>query len=279
MPAIPRTIHGDDLLYRFFNNLLTDKSEAFAAVPQLLLETMAIWWPLETYATVPVLLPWVVRDPSCRGAPKRGIPDEWGSPDDSGYLRDDNSLIKSLPRSLSIRGPRLSGLSGARIGTEFVAAHVWRKVKDSPLLASRWPELNSFVPNLVWLPGQVAKLTDREGSGVQETLQVMSWTIYRDVDVESRYAELTERAWSLLPLPARLIRPLDAGRLNWFEPTERFYATRAARLACVVNALRDLEAGVPLRKKVITTRYTSGLPSLDPYVRRQLLERLSALAD
>jgi hypothetical protein len=65
-------------------------------------------------------------------------PDKWSSPDDAGFLRDDNSLIKALPRSLLVRGPKNSHISGARLGTEFVAAHVWRVVGHEHL-ASRLP--------------------------------------------------------------------------------------------------------------------------------------------
>jgi hypothetical protein len=38
----------------------------------------------------------------------------------------------------------------------------------------------SFLPNLVWLPSQLAKLSDREGSFVQ-TLAAVSRRIYRGV--------------------------------------------------------------------------------------------------
>lgn len=270
-------VHGDDLLYRFFNNLLASQDEPFAAIPQMLLEAMAIWLPPETYARLPLLLPWVVRDPSCRGAPRRGVADEWGSPDARGYLRDDNSLIKNLPRALPITGPSRSGLAGARIGTEFVASHVWRRVNGSSVLASRWPELNSFVPNIVWLPGQIAKLTDREGSAVQDTLQAMSMRIYRDVPVPSRYTDIVERAWSLLPMPQREVERLDLSKLNWFMPTERFYATRELRLRTVVGALAGLDRGQKPVTKVITTRYGEGLAHVDSVARGELRRFLEGL--
>jgi hypothetical protein len=271
-----RVVHGDDLLYRFFSNLLSSEDPALTAVPQMLLEAMAIWLPRETYSRLPVMLPWVVRDPTCRGAPSRGIPDVWGSPDPKGYLRDDNSLIKGLTRALDISGPSRSGLAGARMGTEFVAAHVWRQVNDSSVLASRWPELNSFVPNLVWLPGQIAKLTDREGGPVQETLQAMSVEIYRNVAVNPRYEALTQRAWSLLPAPKRSVE-LDCKNLNWFVLTESFYATREARLRTVVNALSGLELGQAPTTKVITTRYGAGLADVNAEERSELLRKLSGL--
>src|SRR5688572_17571169 len=97
---------------------------------------MAVWFPVEVYAALPVLLPWVVRDPSCRGSRKNGVvvrPDQWSAPNELGYLRDDNSLVKGLPRALTIRGPKDAHLDGRRLGTEFVASHIWRQTSAEGL--------------------------------------------------------------------------------------------------------------------------------------------------
>lgn len=174
MPVKRRLVHGDDLLYRFFRDLFEDDSELAASIPSRMLIDMGVWLPLDVYYRWPVLLPWVVRDSACRGNRKRGIPDQWSSPNSLGYLRDDNSLVKGLPRSLDIASPRGTSLRGARLGTKFVASHVWREVEGSEL-ASRVPLLNSFVPNLVWLPLQVSKLSDQERSPVQLALQGLAW--------------------------------------------------------------------------------------------------------
>jgi hypothetical protein len=207
-----RIIHGDDLLYRFFQEALRSNQELFAAVPQLLITTMALWLPsIRMSAGLP--LPWVVRDPKCRGNPREGIADQWSSPDESGFLRDDNSLIKAIPRALTVKGPRGSHVHGARLGREFVASHVWRKVNDDQL-ASRIPLLNSFVPNLVWLPGQVAKLTDREGGVVQQTLQAMSYEIYRRAPIAGHLLDVVEETWALIPPPTMIPRPFRLEDLN-----------------------------------------------------------------
>ena len=153
---------------------------------------MAIWLPLEVYQHIPVLMPWVVRDPQCRGSKNKNIPDQWASPNEDGYLRDDNSLVKSLTRSLSVRGPKGSHLNGSRMGSEFVASHIWRKV-DADRLASRIPLLNTFVPNLVWLPSQIAKLSDIEGGIVQQTLQAISRGIYSNVESTAIYSRLSPK--------------------------------------------------------------------------------------
>ena len=266
-----RVVHGDDLLYRFFNDLFLEDSELAAQLPVRMLASMGIWLPLEIYYDWPIMLPWVVRDATCRGNKKRQIPDQWGAPDERGFLRDDNSLIKALPRSLSVRTPIGGRLNGARMGTEFVAAHVWRVV-DHVNLASRHPLLNSFVPNLVWLPSQVSKLSDREGGPVQLALQSMSWQIYRHAPVAPHLAEIVEEAWTLVPEPKPSVDELPD--LNWFESTDRFHSTRRARLDSVVDALRRLAQEQPLEEKVITTRYGVGLPHVRESARSDLLLHL-----
>lgn len=273
---INKVVHGDDLLYRFFLDLFTSEPELFAVIPQLLVESMAIWLPLDVYQHNPVLLPWVVRDPKCRGNAKTDVPDQWASPNKDGYLRDDNSLVKSLPRSLGVRGPKGSRLNGSRIGSEFVASHIWRRV-DADRSANRIPLLNTFVPNLVWLPSQVAKLSDIEGGIVQQTLQAMSHCIYNCAPLDSHLQPIVAEAWSLLPQPVVRVE-IDLSRLNWFASTDRFMAVRKARLMTVIDALTMLAAGEPLTRKVIATRYTEGLPRVGVEPRQELLQFLLRFA-
>jgi hypothetical protein len=271
-PKLKKVVHGDDLLYRFFQDALVKEPDLFAKVPQMMLEAMGIWFPRKTCRQWPVLLPWVVRDPKCRGNKSKGLPDEWGAPNELGYLRDDNSLVKGLPRSLSIKTGGFAKLKGARMGTEFVASHVWRVVPGTDVLASRNPLLNSFIPNLVWLPSQVAKLTDIEGGIVQKTLQSTAWAIYRHAPVAPHLAELVEEVWRMLPTPEPV--SVSDTDLNWFEVTEQFLATRGRRLNEVIYALERLDQGEALSKKVISTRYTVGLPKVEGNTRMELLGRL-----
>lgn len=266
-----KVVHGDDLLYRFFQNALKKEPELFAKVPRMMLEAMGIWFPRKTYRVFPVLLPWVVRDASCRGNKLKGIPDMWGAPNGTGYCRDDNSLVKALPRSFSVCSPALGNLNGARMGNEFVASHVWREVKGDAL-ASRNPLLNSFIPNLVWLPSQVAKLTDREGEIVQRTLQSMAYAIYRDAPVDSLLVDVVEAAWSMIPEP----EPIDIADsdINWFAVTDRFLTTRTSRLGEAIDVLETLAAGGPIPPSNLPSRYVAGLPQVTEMARVALLADL-----
>lgn len=271
MAANKKNVDGDDLLYRFFQELFSDESSGAEGLPLRMLATMGIWLPLDVYHDWPILLPWVVRDNKCRGNKKQGIPDQWGSPNEDGYFRDDNSLVKALPRTFSVQANApLPVLRGARMGKAFVASHIWREVNHQDL-ASRIALLNSFTPNLLWLPRQVSKLSDREGSIIQQTLQAMSWQIYRHAPVAPHLEEVVEEAWRLIPEPQL---SLDLPALNWFESTARFFKTRETNLNVLIAALRALEAGEPLEGKVLSKRYTAGLPGVEATARRDLLRHL-----
>jgi hypothetical protein len=256
-PNRRRIIHGDDLLYTFFKDMFERDAKQAIEISRDLLVATAIWLPLDLYEVQPVLLPWVVRDPTCRGSRHRGVDDEWSAPNSEGFMRDDNSAIKGLCRSLPISAPRVTRLNGARMGTEFVASHVWREIA-SPELASRHPLLNSFIPNLVWLPSQVAKLSDREGSPLQLVLQAMSSKVYRAHVVNPEMRPIVEEAWSLIPQP-NMCPEFDVAKLSWFVVTDRFRTLRSTRIREVRDAFATVVAGGSLSRKVVSTRYTAGI--------------------
>lgn len=258
-----REIHGDDLLYRFFNYVIPKEPELFKHVPHLLVISMSVWFPKSVYQEMPVLLPWVVRDPTCRGKRSRGQivePDQWGSPNSDGYLRDDNSLVKGLPRSLSIYSSAYPFINGKRLGSEFVASHIWRNNRTG-VLASRLPELNTFIPNLVWLPSQVAKLSDREDGSFQTALKEVSWSIFRSVPLDSQAQDIAEKSWALLTPPGKF-RPLLDSEINWFVSNLRFIKTRKAKLAAVIRALEQVRKGEAAPRTLQPSRYRDGLPGV-----------------
>jgi hypothetical protein len=206
---------------------------------------------------MPLLTPHAVRDNTCRKDVKAGRPEAWGSPNNEGYFRDDNSLIKRIPAALAIES-HFSGYNGARIGKGFVASHVWR-ITTTGDSAPRNPLTNSFVPNLVWLPTQVAKLSDREGSFVQTYLQAISKKIYGAVPVSPHRESAVAEAWALLPDPPG-IPPQGlpgAEGLNFFGYTEEFYQNRLKSL----RKVRDLIAACSHGEEgpEVSKRYNEGL--------------------
>ena len=210
MPQGPRTraargsrrqLDGEHVLYHYLQkDLLHSDIWLFQMLAARLVVALGVWLAPAAYARLPILRPYAVRDPDARGNKARQLPDQWGSPTAAGLFRDDNSLIKRIPYSLPIRSLRNAHYAGRHIERGFVAAHVWRVI-EGDVLASRDPLTYSFIPNLVWLPTQVAKLTDREGSFAQAYLQAISRKIYEPFPLSSPLRTLVEPIWARLPAP------------------------------------------------------------------------------
>lgn len=263
--AAPK-IDGAHVLYHYLQkDLLKNDIWLFQMLTARLVVSLGIWLSPLAYERFPILLPFAVRDPKCRGDRNKGIPDEWGSPDGRGYFRDDNSLIKGIPRSLTIKNPANALYDGLRMGSGFVASHVWR-VLTSGDLASRDPRTYSFVPNLVWLPAQVSKLTDREGSFVQTYLQALSRKIYGGIQLPPSLRDIASEAWAKLPLPSAVPEQgLPAvEELNFFDPTPSFFERRLRTTELIRERLVDLENPSRTSAKLIASRYGDGLNRMKP---------------
>jgi hypothetical protein len=115
--ASPATIRPDGLLYEFLQRELWQEDVwLFQSLASRLIVKLGIWVSPATYARLPWLVPYARRDPNSRGSKKGGQPDQWGSAYDSGYFRDDNSLLKGLPRSMPVQSS-LAAYSGKQLGT------------------------------------------------------------------------------------------------------------------------------------------------------------------
>jgi hypothetical protein len=260
------TIQGNDLLYHYFQKtLLQEDPERFRDVITGLVVALGIWLPPIAYRRFPLLVPYAIRDPSCRGDRRRQVPDEWGAPDAQGRFRDDNSLIKGIPRSLVVENVENKLVNGKRLGTGFVAAHVWRRLSDGSD-APRDRRTYSFLPNLIWLPNQLAKLSDREDGFVQILLQALSTKLYRSLCLTPRLAAIVEPIWNRLPVGGESVMPAlpDVARLNYFRFDERWLARRRRTLEVVHAALVRAGEGSPPAAKVVASRYGSGLAQLQP---------------
>jgi hypothetical protein len=274
-------VDGAHALYHYLQKDLSRKDIwLFQMLAARLVVSLGVWLPPEVYRSLPVLLPFAVRDPESRGNSRRGVPDQWGSPSAKGLLRDDNSLIKNLPRSLRIQSAGNPHYHGKRLGNGFVACHVWRRLVDSGL-ASRDERTYSFVPNLVWLPVQVAELTDREGSFVQVYVQAVARKIFAGVKVSDSLRPMVESIWSKLPaapgVPAQGLP--DVNDLNFFSPDHPWMDRRRRVIAEVISGLETVRNGGRPEKKIICTRYTAGLPRIPADKALQLLVRLKGYAE
>jgi hypothetical protein len=277
-----KLLNGDNLLYRLFQKLLASEDHKIrSALAGEMIQGMTIWLPTELYQKCPVILPWVVRNPKCRPHKLKGkqYPDRWGAPDELGYQMDDNTLIKGIPKSLPIAGPEDSPLVGKKMGNDFVASHIWREVDGLDELASRHPELNSFVPNLVWLPSQISKLSDREGHIIQDLLKMASWKIYRGVKVDENCTEAVEAIWNLLEKDLEQV--VEKYRFNpevahYFLPKdEKFVLRRAETARKALEFISSCEKGTPTPSNNITARYVEGLPKVSQVTISKLKKQVS----
>lgn len=221
-------VDGENILYHYIQkNLLSANS--ISDFQKKLIEhfiiDLSIWIPTNLYMINPILLPFVVRDASCRKKNPSTGKHEWGMANEKGFLRDDNSLLKDIFNTCPIKSPEIKQYNKHLIGKGFVASHIWREINGTEKLASTLPDTNSFVPNLVWLPKQISKLTDREKSYAQRLLQKLSYEIYRDVNKD----EYTNRIWSFLSKPKITIE-LDKTKLNFFEISEIWIEKRLKKL-------------------------------------------------
>jgi hypothetical protein len=262
-----REIQTGNVLYHFLQHDLDRADpELFRRLTAQLVSRLGIWLAPSVYSRLPLVVPYARRDSLSRGNRAACLPDQWGAPDDRGYFRDDNSLVKGIPRSLPVSSS-FPLYHSRRLASGFVASHVWRTIA-SPEGAARNPFTYSFVPNLVWLPAQVAALSDREGSFVQHYLQRISLDIYRRCPVNAGHRGLIDKIWQLLPTPSKAGEERLPGieTLNYFHPTEAFFIRRQSMILRVAGAMAS---GVPTGK-VVSTRYTEGIPGVATGARQEL---------
>ncbi len=271
----PPKIRAEGLLYHFLQRELWEEDVwLFQSLASRLILRLGIWIHPDAYERIPWLLPYARRDPLSRGSKRLRIGDQWGSPDSEGYLRDDNSLLKGIPRSMPVQSS-LAAYSDRQLDRGFVAAHVWRTIAHD-LLAARHPLAYSFIPNVVWLPSDVAKLTDREGSFAQHFVQALAIKIYREAPVYDALKDLVEEAWELFPAPISVPEHSlpDVSSLSFFVPKPAFFDRRRRTFKDVAAVLRSPEPA----NKVIAERYVPGLLEVPREARESLAKRLERLA-
>lgn len=255
--------NAENILYHYIQKILLDDPTNPSGFVKELIEhliiDLSIWLSPTVYEVMPVLAPFVVRDPKCRA--RNGSVEKWGSADTEGYLRDDNSLIKSIPNALMINSPLKIIYSGKK-GSGFTACHIWRKLENQEKLASRYVKTNSFVPNLVWLPSIISELTDREGSYAQNLLKTISYKIYRNrmvsskINVNEIWDELND---PMLELPSYF----NIDCLNYFMADKKWIDRRKNLLNKEIKDIISLIKGEEIKnKKIKCSRYTLTLPSV-----------------
>lgn len=250
--------NGENIIYHYIQKTLIAEGENDDFTMELierLIVDLSIWIPKEVYLQLPILLPFVVRDASCRKKNAETGKHEWGFANSEGFLRDDNSLIKGIIKPLFVDGRRVKEYKNKKLANGFVASHIWRELQNGETkLASTLPKTNSFIPNLVWLPKQISKLTDREGSYAQEILKTLSYMIYYD---ENSNIDV----WSYFDNPNLEFKSaVNISELNYFKCPQKWIDKKKKDLNSELERiLNTLELGTLEDKKVKCSSY---LPTL-----------------
>lgn len=255
-----KRVDADNIIYHYIQNVLIADESNSSFVKELisnLIIGLSIWIDPKIYEKLPVAAPFVIRDPSCR-KDKKTNQDQWGYADENGFFRDDNSIIKGIVKSLKISSVNKALYKECKPGTGYIACHIWRNLENQEILASRYYKTNSFIPNLVWIPKQIAQLTDREGSFAQQLIQTISYKLYKDSPCEKDVDDI----WSELNNPKlELPDGFTIENLNIFSYDEKWLRRRTDSLIKEVKAiLSHLEQGTPLTQKIKSTSYTQTLP-------------------
>lgn len=252
-----KKVNGNNIIYHYLQkNLISDNDEFTKRLIEKLILDLSIWLPYHLFMNMPIIFPYAIRDSSCRKS-VNNINEEWGSANSKGFFRDDNSLIKGIIKSHNIKSSKIDQYNGKRLGVGFVACHIWREItiEGKTTLASGYHKTYSFIPNLVWLPNQISKLTDREGSYAQKVLQNVSRKIY----FESTNDKEIEKIWNLLPDPYIDIR-VNTKSLNYFQVSDEWINKRKNQ---IINEIKMIKNTIYNKKndkyKVKCSRY---LPSI-----------------
>lgn len=146
-------------------------------------------------------------------------------------------------------------------------------MRNKFMISSRHYMLNSFVPNLVWLPVQISKLTDRQLSLAQRLLQAISHKIYEEISMPSAISSL----WKSLPCPKELKDlNLDLARINYFAVPDEWLKKRISGLISEIDAILSVgKIGRSKSYKVKSRRYLLTLERIPIEQRLELNEWLN----
>lgn len=186
---------------------------------RMILLHAGVWLPLEVYELWPVLFPWMKRD-----NPKVYAGHKFEADPADGFEIQDNSPIGTLKKDRPVQWTTLSPVfqtnpisSGAH---EWMQSHCWDGMTTSPLT-------NSFVPNLVWLPHGLGRLTDDTSSLFDQEARRIAWSLYRDAPVPAALTETIERIWaSLAPPEGDLLSSVERELVNFFAIGSNFHLRR-----------------------------------------------------
>ena len=146
--------------------------------------------------------------------------------------------------------------------------------------ACEWECANSFIPNLVWLPKQLSKLTDIDGSYAQQFLKYISGMLYKP---KTSSDPVLASIWKELNVPSiKPISAIDLDKLNYFQHDINWLSSRKSSLADALQSILDtihFGASKTIRsssryisslKKVLTSMSNGDRQYLEGWIKRNL---------
>jgi len=273
-------VDAANLIYHYLQkDLIDSQPNQFNSIACRLVLDLSVWIHPDDYARLPIVFPYIVRDPELSTKVRK----PWGNPQPStGYFKDDNSMIKAIVKGKNrvMNSGLVSRYNGKTLGRGFVASHVWREVPAIDSLANRDPRLFSFIPNLVWLPKELSRLSDVEGSSVQLALQKLSREIYRKLDLPTNLARFSEESWSLLDegfdtaeeLPVNLP---EISELTFIRLPNKYVNLRISKIGALSNALIGHGNSSDFDMPKISSKYDPLIRTIDRSVALDLGNKLN----
>lgn len=261
-------VDGNKILYHYLQKDLRESDfPLYLQMVMKLVTDLGVWIHPDDYKKLPIVMPYVVRDPTLTTK----VRTPWGNPQPhTGLMKDDNSMVKAIAKGKKkkIESAVVSKYDGGILGKNFVASHVWREIKTDADLTNRDHRLFTFIPNLVWLPKEISKFTDREGSIIQSLIQQISMKIYRNLELSEPVEVFTEEAWKVIetcevkfPLPDEAIP--DVSQLTFIRISDSYIRSRTRKIGRLAQALTFYSQDLEYTSPSISSKYDPLINTID----------------
>jgi hypothetical protein len=267
-------IDGDTILYHYFQKDLQKVDFPFfiQSTMRFVLD-LGIWIHPNDFIRLPIVEPFCVRDQSV--VTNRKL---WGNPQpNTGFMMDDNSMVKNIVKGNNkiISSKTISEYNGKNLGKGFVASHVWRMTNEKNTLSNQDHSLFTFIPNIVWLPKQVSKLTDREGSFVQTIIQEISIHIYKKCNFHDAMNPIIESCWQKLDSQQKRIIPESAlpsiESMSFVRLGDEYIKSRIEKIKIFSKTMSSYaDFGELPKHKVLSSKYDPFINTIDKTAAKKL---------
>jgi len=154
---------------------------------------LSIWIDPKSYVKLPIFEPLAYRDQNAQGPPDmRGKANPL-----TAFLVDDNSMIKNYAQGKVVSSKKIQYYDGRKISEGFWACHIWDRLEDNTLTNTD-NCLFSFIPNIVWLPKELSRLTDHVPI-IKDVMKQLSIQLYGQLKLPNQALQsIVDESWEKL---------------------------------------------------------------------------------